>query len=226
MTAEVATKSYVSTPDGLVSTNGHWYHIPESRLRAYAGEVLDHVSLDDLVRWADAWMESPRTVALWALPGLLWALPDTWAVVGTAALYVGWALLCPSMPAVRAAQVGTVLNTPTIQGLFYMGGLSALAVAGHHPAMVIGLGAFVLLRWGVVDWVVQKAIGPLRRRLYPLPVTDQVLRGLIVRAALKHRASVPQVDTVTTDILENWGATTDATPASDAGSSTSRSNSG
>jgi len=34
-------------------------------------------------------------------------------------------------------------------------------------------------------------------------VADQVLRGLIVRVALKYRLSLPQVDDITKDIIEN-----------------------
>ena len=216
MTAEPATDTYVSTPHGLFTTAGHWYHIPESEARAYAGAVLDHVSLDALVRWADAWVESPRTVALWALPALLWGLPVGWAVTATVGLYVAWALLSPSMPAIAAVRVVTVLNSAALQGLFYMGTLSALAVTGHFPATGVGLGAFILFRWGVIDWGAQTGLRPFQRQLYPLPIPDQVLRGLIVRAALKYRVSVPQVDTMTTDILANWGARTKASadPAS------------
>jgi hypothetical protein len=223
MTVETATESYVSTPDGLVSTEGYWYHIPESELRTYAGEVLDRVSLEDLVCWADAWVASPRTVALWALPALLWALPNGWAVVGVAGLYVGWALLSPSMPAVAAARMMTVLQTAVAQGLYYAFILSTFAVLGFLPATVIGLGAFILFRWGVIDWIAQQGLRPLQRWFYPLPVTDQVLRGLIVRAALKYRVSVPQVDALTTDILKHWGPRADSTPASDPDSSTPRS---
>jgi hypothetical protein len=43
-----------------------------------------------------------------------------------------------------------------------------------------------------------------------LPVADQVLRGLIVRVALKYRLSVPQVDDITKDILENLHGHQDA----------------
>jgi hypothetical protein len=72
-----------------------------------------------------------------------------------------------------------------------------------YAAVGVGLGGFVLLRWGVLEWASGYLIRPLRRALYPLPVADQVLRGLIVRVALKHRLSLPQVDDITEDILEN-----------------------
>jgi len=214
MTAETATDTYVSTPYGLFTAEGHWYHIPASEARAYAGAVLDHVSLDTLVRWADAWVASPRTVAAWALPVLLWTLPLGWAVGATLGLYVAWALVSPSVPAVLAARGMALLRRGTVQGLFYAVALSALAATGHLPATFVGLGAFMLVRWGVLDWVAQAGLRPLQRMLYPLPVTDQVLRGLIVRAALKYRVSVPQVDALATDILANWQARTDADRAS------------
>lgn len=196
--------SYVNTPNGLVSGRGRWYHIPEEELRAYAEEVLDHVSLDQLVRWADAWIGSSRTVALWMLPVFLWILPGVWAIAATLGLHVGWALLSPAAPTLFGAWLALGLENVFLQGGYYVLALSIFAGMEEFGAVGIGLVAFALFRWGVVGWVVQAGAHPVRRWLYPLPVTDQVLRGLIVRAALKYRVSVPQVDALTQDILENW----------------------
>jgi hypothetical protein len=200
----------------MVTAEGRWYHIPEAALREYAGAVLDHVTLDDLLRWADVWVDSPRTVTLWALPALLWALPNGWAVVAALGLYVAWSLLSPALPSIGAVRVASGLTNVFVQGGYYVLTLSALAAAGYRSAMWVGLGAFVLFRWGVIDWAGGTVLRSLLRRLYPLPVTDQVLRGLIVRAALRYRVSVPQVDALTADILENWGAQTDPDADSDA----------
>ena len=214
--ADGSTPTYVDTPSGVVTAEGRWYHIPEAALREYAGAVLDHVALDDLIRWADVWVDSPRTVTLWALPVLLWAVPNGGAVGAALGLYVMWTLLSPALPSIRAVRVATPLTNAFVQGGYYVLTLSALAASGARPAMWVGLGAFVLLRWGIIDWGLRAALHVLLRRLYPLPVTDQVLRGLIVRAALRYRVSVPQVDALTADILENWGAQTDADADPDA----------
>lgn len=209
--------TYVDTPYGLMTAAGRWYHIPEEDVRAYAGSVLDHVSLDQLVQWADAWVDSSRTVTLWLLPGLLWAVPPSWAAGGAVALYVAWALVSPAWPSVGAARAASVLSHAVVQGLYYVVTLSSFAALEQYAAVGVGLAAFVLFRWGVVDWALRRVLRPLRRRLYPLPVTDQVLRGLILRAALKYRVSVPQVDALTSDIIDNWVAesetTDDETPA-------------
>jgi len=201
--------TYVDTPYGMMTAAGRWYHISEEDVREYAGAVLDHVSLDRLVQWADTWMDSPRIVTLWVLPLFLWAFPLGWAVGGAVVLYVGWVLASPALPSVGAVRAASGLSHTLVQGGYYVGTLSYLASTEQYAAVGTGLAAFVLFRWGVVGWAFGAVLRPLRRRLYPLPVADQVLRGLIVRAALKYRVSVPQVDAITNDILENWGAQTE-----------------
>lgn len=197
---------YVDTPYGIMTAAGFWYHVTEQGLREYAGEVFDYVSLDRLLRWADVWVGSTTTIVLWALPLLLWSLPVPWAVGCGLALYLLWAIASPALPSIIGVRVVSVLDNVLAQALYYVGFLSALAAAEQYTAVATGLTGFVLLRWGVVRWVFEYGLQPLRRVLYPLPVADQVLRGLIVRVALKYRLSLPQVDAITQDILENWGS--------------------
>jgi hypothetical protein len=210
MASDGAPPTFVNTPYGMVTAAGRWYHIPEEQARAYAGEVLDHMSLEDLVERADLWIDSPRTVTLWLMPLLLWALAPVWAVTATAGLYLAWALASPAVPSLWGTGAVRLLSNVLAQGGYYAVVLSLFATQDRFAAVGIGLVAFVLFRWGIVDWAVRGGLRALRRRLYPLPVTDQILRGLMVRAALRHRVSVPQVDAITQDILENWGARADA----------------
>lgn len=212
-TVEMGTSSdevpaYVDTPYGMVTASGRWYHIREEDLLTYAGDVFDHVSLEQLVRWADCWIDSPRTVALWSLPVLMWGLPVTWAVVATLAVYCGWALVSPAIPSTRVAWVVSGLSSPLVQGAYYAAALSLFAMGERFAVVGIGLLAFVLFRWGLVGWVARLGLRPVQRWLYPLPITDQVLRALILRAALRYRVSVTQVDALTAEILENWGTRT------------------
>jgi hypothetical protein len=201
--------TYVDTPYGMLTGAGQWYHVREEDVREYAGAVLDHVSLDQLLQWADAWVESPRTVTLWVLPALLWTMPAAWAALTSLSLYVVWATASPSLPTLVGARVGQWLEHVLPQALYYVLVLSMLAGAARYIAVGAGLLGFMLLRWGVVQWALNPLLRPLQRQLYPLPVADQVLRGLIVRVALRHRLSVPQLDAITTDILKNWGAHSD-----------------
>jgi hypothetical protein len=215
MASDGPPPTFVNTPYGMVTAAGRWYHIPEEQARDYAGEVLDYISLEDLVERADLWIDSPRTVALWLMPLVLWALSPVWAVAATAGLYLGWALASPAVPSLWGTRAVRLLSSTLAQGGYYTVVLSLFAMVDRFAAVGVGLAAFVLFRWGIVDWAVRGGLRALRRRLYPLPVTDQILRGLMVRAALRHRVSVPQVDAITQDILDNWGARTDADDAAD-----------
>jgi hypothetical protein len=198
-----SSSPYVDTPYGILTEGGRWYHVTEQDVENYAGAVLDHVSLEQLLRWADTWMESAKTVVLWGLPPLLWGLPAGWAAGGALGLFVVWALLSPALPSLPAVRVVSGLNHVLAQALYYAVAMSALAAAGMYTAVGVGLAGFVLLRWGVLGWAAGYVVRPLQRTLYPLPVADQVLRGLIVRVALKHRLSLPHVDDITRDILAN-----------------------
>ena len=204
--SEDPPSAYVDTPYGMMTAAGRWYHIPEDDLRDYAGTVLDHVSLDRLLQWADVWMDSPRTLTLWLLPLLLWGMPAGSAALCALGIYVGWALASPALVSLWAVRGASALSYVLVQGLYYVGTLSAIAAAEKYGAVGVGLAGFVLFRWGLVQWAFRAGVRRLQKMIYPLPVTDQVLRGLIIRVALKHRLSVSHVDAMTKDILENWGA--------------------
>lgn len=195
---------YVDTPYGIMTAAGRWYHVTEQEVRDYAGEVLEYVSLEQLLEWADDWAGSARTVVLWVFPLLLWIAPVGWAVGGALALYVAWALASPALPSLLVVRTVSALDRVLVQGVYYVVTMSGLAAARLHWAVGAGLLGFVLLRWGVLEWAVGYVIRPLRQQLYPLPVGDQILRGLIIRIALKYRLSVPQVNEITRDILDNW----------------------
>lgn len=201
---------YVDTPYGILTEGGRWYHVREEDVQEYAGAVLEHVSLEQLLRWADTWVDSARTVVLWCLPLMLWGLSTGWALAGAIGLFVGWALLSPALPSLLAVRAVSGLEHVLAQALFYVFAMSAFAAAEMYTGVGVGLAGFILLRWGVVEWAAGYAIRPLRRMLYPLPVADQVLRGLIVRVALKYRLSLPQVDDITKGILDNLHGHRDA----------------
>lgn len=197
---------YVSTPQGLFTASGVWFQATEEALRDYAGPVLEHVSLAELVRRAERWLRSPMTLAAWALPVLLLSLAPTAAALVTLVLYVGWKLLCPSIVSRRAARLAGWLEQPWLQGLFYVLLLSMLAAQNRFAAVGVGLGGFILLRWGLVERLLRGPLRAVMRRIYALPPEDQVLRGFILRAGLRHGVALPQLDRIREQIARRWNS--------------------
>lgn len=195
---------YVSTPQGIFTASGVWFQATEEALRDYAGPVLAHVSLAELIQRAERWLRSPTTLAAWAFPPLLAVLAPVWAAVAALALFAGWTLLAPSLASRRAARVAGWLERPVVQGLFYVLVLSVLAAQGRIAAVVAGLAGFLLFRWGLVRRLLRVPLRAALRRLYPLPPEDQVLRAFILRAGLRHDVDLPQLQRIREQVARRW----------------------
>ena len=196
--------AYVDTPAGIVAADGVRYRTTVALLRDYAGPVLDAVGLAVLLRLSGAWLRSPQTLAAVALPLLLVAAPWWIALTLALALYTSWAVAAPGLALPRLARVAGVLEHPVVQGLLYVGVLSALAAAGRTAEVWAGVAGFVALRLGLVDAVVRRALAPVVGGLYPLPVADQTLRAFIVRAALRRGISLPGTAEVEDRVRRFW----------------------
>lgn len=199
-----AAPTFVDTPKGIFTASGVWFRASEESVRDYAGEVLEHEPLPRLVRHAEVWLRSPETLALWALPALLWLMPVGGGVLLVLAAYVGWSMLGPSLVNRPMLRVAVVLDHVAAQLVYYVVLLSALAISQQYAALVAGLLGFVLLRWGLIRRVTDRLLQAVWTRFYPLPVPDQVLRALIHRAALKYRVTLPEIDAMANDILAIW----------------------
>ncbi len=195
---------YVDTVAGLLAADGTHYRTTEPLLREYAGPVLDAVGLGTLLERAGVWLRSPQTLAALFLPALLLVLP-WWAAAGVAVLlYALWAAAAPGFVVPGAIGTLRVLEHPVVQGLVYVGVLSAFAAAGHLAAMWTGVAGFVALRLGVVATALGPIVRPIQHALHPLPAADQTLRGLIVREALRRGISLPGIDAIETRVREFW----------------------
>ncbi|HEY5564204.1 MAG TPA: hypothetical protein VIL33_01350, partial [Rhodothermia bacterium] len=51
-------------------------------------------------------------------------------------------------------------------------------------------------RWQLLDYLLNPVISQLHRRLYPLPVPDQMLRAVIHAAAIRLRIPLPQFPSI------------------------------
>lgn len=196
--------AYVDTPAGLFAADGTRYRTTEPLLRGYAGPVLDAVGLATLIRQSGVWLRSPQTLAVLVLPVLLAVLPWWWAAATTLLLYTAWAVAAPGLVLPGLARVAGALEHPVLQGLVYVGALSAFAAAGNFAAVWTGVAGFVALRLGLVEAVLRPVLRPVLQSLYPLPPADQTLRAFIVRAALRLGVSLPGIDPIEARVREFW----------------------
>jgi hypothetical protein len=165
--------------------------------------VFEHEALPSLLTQAEVWLRSAQTLALWLLPVFLFIVSPVQAALGALVIYVAWRSLGPAFVNRPMGSLLRVMDLVLVQALYYVFMLSLLAAQAHYVAVWTALGGFVLLRWGLVQWVTAPLIRPIWRSLYPLPVADQVLRALMVRAAMKHQVKLPELDRMERQILDN-----------------------
>ena len=197
--------SYVATPQGLFTASGTWFYTREEEVKAYAGPLLDKVTLDALVIQADGWLRTPQTLALVALAAGLLTMAPGLALLLSLGVFVVWSAVGPGMfSRILWQNVLRWLDHVAVQMLLFVVVLSMLGMAGAYLAVVTGLLGFVLLRWGVLQRLFQKVIEAAHARLYPMHAADHVLRSAIIRAALQYRVDLPELDRMAqrlTDIM-------------------------
>lgn len=178
----------------MVTPTGVRFTTTRPLLEEFAGPVLEHTSIEDLVRRAESWLRSPQVVALWLIAVLLLVLPPGIAVLAGLLVYVAWAVLSPMVVSRRLAAAFRVLEAPLVQGAAYVVVLSVLGWRGELAAVGLGLGAFIAMRWQLLPLALGPLVTSLRRPLSTLPPADQILRAFVYRAALRHGVTLPQIE--------------------------------
>lgn len=196
--------TFADSPTGIVTASGTRFRTTEKLLREFAGPVFERESLEALIQRAEAWAQSPVTIALWALPALLMVVPVWIAAIATLILFALWRLFSPSAPAQSGIVLSHVLQKPVLQGLYYVIVLTLLGWDGQTPAVICGLAGFISLRFGLIDLLFKPILAPALTKLYQLPIPDQVLRALIVRAALRHNVDLPEISQLEQSAREAW----------------------
>jgi hypothetical protein len=194
--------AFVELPTGIFSTDGLWFHTSLADLTEFAAPVLERVPLEKLLRDAAAWVRSPGTFALWAALIALFLRSVPVATLAGVVGFAGWTVLSPGLVFRPMVRLFALLQFPLLVGGAYIAVLSWMAPGAEYTAVAFGLLWFVLIRWGILEKLLDPVLRPVLERIYGLPVPDQVLRGLIIRHALAHRLSIGDLDDMERRMLE------------------------
>jgi hypothetical protein len=195
--------TYIDTPRGIFTAAGTWFHTTEDALKEYAGPLIERVPISRLIASAESWFRSPGVVIIWATPFLLWNTGLLLTTLADVFLFLLFALWGPLLANQWALPLLRILENVLAQAMLYVASMSFFALGGRFDLMAFGLVLFILVRWGLIEKAFNLSLDPMRKRLYQFPYADQVLKSVMVRAALKHRVSLPELDRMERFIMNN-----------------------
>jgi hypothetical protein len=176
---------FLDTPRGLITPAGAWFRTSASRLEASYPEVLARTELAELVYRAEVWLNSHRSVALVAVALLLLVVPPGWAIIVGVLVFFGWLTVAPSLGNRALGRILEWLGWAPIQVTLYVVVLSLFGARDQHLSLLCGVGWFVVIRWRLLDFLSRPMADAVFRRLYKLPVPDQMLRAVIFSEAIR-----------------------------------------
>jgi len=196
--------AYIDTPAGILSAGGVRYSTTKALLDDYAKPVFAKVPLERLLVLAEAWQSSPPAVA--GLVLLLLLVVSSWPIALAAAIlvYGTWAVASPGMATPTGANALRWIGHPVVQGLLFIGGLSALAASGQMAETWTGIAGFIALRLGGAQALLKPVIAPIQDRLYALPIPDQTLRSVIFRTAVKRGVRLDGMAEIESKVRSFW----------------------
>ena len=192
---------YHDTPQGILTESGIWYRTTVDLLNDYAGELFEREPLGVHLARSDIWIRSPHTLSLWLLAvGILFYTP--WPLVIVIPIFfLSWQMICPALLNYTMLSLVRILDAVLLQAILYSAILSVLAIKGQFQALWIGMVGFIIFRWGVLTYVTRPLVGPCWQKMYKLPVPDHILRGCIIRSALRNGITLTNFKKIEQSIL-------------------------
>jgi hypothetical protein len=157
-----------------------------------------------LIQRTEVWLRSAQTLTLWLFPIFMILIEPLPAALAALTVFVGWKSLGPSLVSRSFERILSMLDLVWLQGAYYVGILSYFAASNAYAAVWAGLAGFILVRWGLVEKLTDLLVRLIWGTLYKMPIADQILRAFILRAAMKYRVSLPQLDQLERRIVEKF----------------------
>jgi hypothetical protein len=187
---------YLETPRGILSRGGLLFHTTTDDLERLYGEVLQHVTLEQLIDRAELWLTSHRAVTLWALIPLLVYLSMPVACLVGLVVFLTWKSVAPALGNAMLEKPIRLLSSVAGQLVGYVIAMSWLGASERYGALTAGLIAFALIRWQLLDYLFRPLTSLVHRRMFPLPVADQMLRAVIHSTAIQLKVRLPQFPSI------------------------------
>lgn len=183
-------KLFVETELGIVTRRGEWFFITSDKLKEYVPGLLEVKPLEELIREAQAWVQSTSGLSITLLMILLLTVGPWLALGATVVFHVAW-YLSKSAFVIRNMELPLrIVNSDGYQMLLSLAVLSLLALQGDYLALGVGIFFFFIAKLRLLDRLWRKTgLGSKKG----MTLNDRVLKMVIIRHALHENVAPSEV---------------------------------
>lgn len=172
---------FVETKVGIVTQNRDWFHTTSDYIEQYVPGLLDVVSLETLIKDAEAWVRSADSLSLILLLVLLFLVNPWLAAITTLAFHWSWYNYKSGFVTRPIGKVLTFINSDGFLMITAFVALSLLGVGGEYVAAVIGIVFFFIMKLGLL----KKGWDTLaKNQTESMTLNDRVLKMVIIKHAM------------------------------------------
>lgn len=170
---------FIETQLGIVTRTGEWFHITTGHIKKFVPGLLKEVSLEVLIRDAQAWVRSADSLALTLLMTLLMLINPWLAAISTLAFHWLWYTYKSALVNRWTGKVLAWMNSDGYHFIIALVALSYLGMYGMYLALAIGIIFFFVFRLGLLGKIWNKLTADK-----PLTLNDRVLKMVLIRYAM------------------------------------------
>ncbi len=178
---------------GIVTQRGDWFHTTSEQIESFAPGLLKKVSLEKLIREAQAWVRSASSLSLLLLYLLLFLI-NPWIAAAAAFLFHWLWYHFKSGFVVRGVGIALqIINSDIFMFIISFFCLSVLGVMHYYVAAIIGIVFFLVMKPGLLRPGWDKLHNPDEDQL---SLNDRVLKMIIIRHAVHENGASANVEEI------------------------------
>jgi hypothetical protein len=181
---------FIETELGIVTRNRDWFHITSSHIEQYAPGLLKAVTLETLIRDAEAWIRSTDSLSLLLLLGLLFFVNPWVAVAVALAFHWVWYNYKSGFVTRGVGKLLAFINSDGFIMITAFVALSLLGVSGQTVAAAVGIIFFFLMKLGVLKMGWNALAKDYKDTI---TLNDRVLKMVIIKYAVHEDVAPSEV---------------------------------
>lgn len=201
----------IELPNGISTSNGNWYHITSDQIDKYTPDLLKEVSLEKIIKNADAWVKSPDALSLILFFFMIFfSIDPLLSFILSILFYLVWYF---NTSVFISLVINPIIRLVTKDGFLYT--ISAILLIGismmdkvssyipisiEFDALWYGVGLFFMFKVGLLRLFLKFI--QIKFKPPKVEMQDRILNMLLIRYGMKFGILTGKLDDMQNRLIE------------------------